>query len=106
MRRSLLRLAIPMREPFVTSHGVLVERELAVIRLEDDDGTVGFGEGAPLDSYDGVTVDDVVDALRDGPAPAGLAAAGPGRVGAGRAGPPARAGWAVRWASRWPTRSR
>jgi L-Ala-D/L-Glu epimerase len=80
VRRSLLRLAIPMREAFVTSHGVLAERELAVIRLEDDDGVVGFGEGAPLDSYDGVTVDDVVDALR----------AGPPRRGAP---PPARAAW-------------
>ena len=67
MRRSLLRLAIPLREPFVTSGGVVSARELAVIRLEDDDGTVGWGEAAPLESYDGVAVDDVVDALRDGP---------------------------------------
>lgn len=67
MRRSLLRLAIPMGEPFVTSGGVLAERELAVIRLEDDDGTVGFGEAAPLESYDGVSIEDVMDALRGGP---------------------------------------
>jgi len=67
VRRSLLRLAIPLREPFVTSGGVVSARELAVIRLEDDDGTVGWGEAAPLESYDGVAVDDVVDALRDGP---------------------------------------
>ena len=37
----MLRLAIPLREPFVTSQGVLAERELVVIRLEDDDGTIG-----------------------------------------------------------------
>ena len=67
MRRSLLRLSIPLREPFVTSTGVVFTRELAVIRLEDDDGTVGWGEAAPLESYDGVSVDEVVDALRDGP---------------------------------------
>jgi o-succinylbenzoate synthase len=67
VRRSLLRLAIPMGEPFVTSGGVLAERELAVIRLEDDDGTVGFGEAAPLESYDGVSIEDVMDALRGGP---------------------------------------
>ena len=67
MRRSLLRLSIPLREPFVTSTGVVAARELAVIRLEDDDGTVGWGEAAPLESYDGVTVDEVVEALRDGP---------------------------------------
>ena len=67
MRRSLLRLSIPLREPFVTSRGVVAARDLAVIRLEDDDGTVGWGEAAPLESYDGVTVDEVVEALREGP---------------------------------------
>lgn len=67
MRRSLLRLSIPLREPFVTAGGVVSARELAVIRLEDDDGTLGWGEAAPLESYDGVTVDEVVEALRDGP---------------------------------------
>ena len=67
MRRSLLRISIPLRQPFVTSSGVVSARELAVIRLEDDDGTLGWGEAAPLESYDGVSVDEVVDALRDGP---------------------------------------
>ena len=67
MSRSLLRLSIPLRKPFVTSTGVVAARELAVIRLEDDDGTVGWGEAAPLESYDGVTVDEVIEALRDGP---------------------------------------
>ncbi len=80
MRRSLLRLSIPLREPFVTSTGVVATRELAVIRLEDDDGTVGWGEAAPLESYDGVTVEEVVDVLRDGPPPRG-------------APPQARAAW-------------
>lgn len=80
MRRSLLRLAIPLRDPFVTSTGVVSARELAVIRLEDDDGTLGWGEAAPLESYDGVAVDDVVEALRDGPPPRG-------------APPQARAAW-------------
>ena len=67
--RTLLRLAIPLREPFATANGVLAERELLVIRLEDDDGTVGFGEAAPLEPYDGVSIDQVIDALRDGPPP-------------------------------------
>ncbi|MDQ4049430.1 MAG: hypothetical protein M3131_08640 [Actinomycetota bacterium] len=71
MRRSLLRLQIPLREPFVTAGGVVAARDLAVIRLEDDDGTVGFGEAAPLEPYDGVSLEEVIDALRDGPPPRG-----------------------------------
>ena len=67
MRRSLLRLSIPLREPFVTAGGVVRSRELVVIRLEDDEETVGFGEAAPLEAYDGVSVDDVWEALRGGP---------------------------------------
>jgi L-Ala-D/L-Glu epimerase / N-acetyl-D-glutamate racemase len=50
---------------------VVAARELAVIRLEDDEGTPGFGEAAPLESYDGVSIDDVWEALREGPPPRG-----------------------------------
>lgn len=67
MKRSLLRLRIPLREPFVTANGVLAERELVVVRLEDDEGNPGWGEAAPLESYDGVSVDAVWDALAAGP---------------------------------------
>jgi hypothetical protein len=31
--RSVLRLSIPLREPFVTSGGVISERELLLLRL-------------------------------------------------------------------------
>jgi o-succinylbenzoate synthase len=71
VRRSLLRLQIPLREPFVTAGGVVAARDLAVIRLEDDDGKVGFGEAAPLEPYDGVSLEDVIEALREGPPPRG-----------------------------------
>ena len=80
MRRSLLRLQLPLREPFVTSGGVVAARDMAVIRLEDDDGTVGFGEAAPLEVYDGVSLEEVIDSLREGPPPRGSA-------------PQARAAW-------------
>ena len=80
MRRSLLRLQIPLREPFATAGGVLAARDLLVIRLEDDDGTVGFGEAAPLEPYDGVSIEEVTEALRAGPPPRG-------------APPQARAAW-------------
>jgi L-Ala-D/L-Glu epimerase len=67
VKRSLLRLRIPLRTPFVTATGVVSERELVVIRLEDDEGRTGWGEAAPLESYDGVSVDAVWEALLDGP---------------------------------------
>jgi L-Ala-D/L-Glu epimerase len=66
VRRSLLRLSIALKQPFVTSGGVVSARELLLLRLEDDDGAVGYGEAAPLEPYDGVTVDEVAAALRSG----------------------------------------
>jgi o-succinylbenzoate synthase len=66
VRRRLARLSIPFREPFATAGGVVAERELVLLRVEDDDGAVGYGEAAPLESYDGVTLDEVVAALLDG----------------------------------------
>jgi o-succinylbenzoate synthase len=67
VKRSLLRLRIPLRTPFVTATGVVAERELVLIHLQDDEGTPGWGEAAPLESYDGVSVDEVWEALLDGP---------------------------------------
>ena len=64
MKRSLLLLRIPLREPFVTAGGVMAARELVLLRLEDEDGGIGYGEGAPLESYDGVTARAVAQALR------------------------------------------
>jgi o-succinylbenzoate synthase len=66
VRRSLARLSLPLREPFATATGVVAARELVLLRLEDDDGAVGYGEAAPLPGYDEVTLDEVVDALRAG----------------------------------------
>ena len=66
MRRSLARLSIPLRTPFVTAGGVVGARELLLLRLEDDEGAVGFGEAAPLEPYDGVSLDQVAVALRTG----------------------------------------
>ena len=66
MKRSLLRLSIPLKEPFVTAGGVVSARELVLLRIEDDDGLVGYGEAAPLEPYDGVAIEEVVQALRNG----------------------------------------
>jgi len=59
VRETVLRL----REPLVTAHGVVTERQILVLELDGGDGIVGRGEAAPLESYDGVSVQDVRDAL-------------------------------------------
>jgi L-Ala-D/L-Glu epimerase len=61
--RSLLRLSIPFKEPFVTAAGVVTARELLLLRLEGSDGSVGFGEAAPFEPYDGVPLTRAVAAL-------------------------------------------
>jgi len=66
VKRALLRLSIPLREPFVTSSGVVLSRDLLVLRVEDGDGFVGFGEAAPFEPYDGVSIDEAAAALRAG----------------------------------------
>jgi len=59
MRRHALRL-LP---PFQSSYGTVSERELLVVSLTDDDGVTGYGEAAPLQPYDGVSVERVERAL-------------------------------------------
>jgi L-Ala-D/L-Glu epimerase len=66
VKRDILRLSIPLREPFVTAAGVVAARELLLLRIENGDGAVGHGEAAPLAPYDGVSLREVASALRDG----------------------------------------
>jgi o-succinylbenzoate synthase len=65
VKRTVARLSIPFREPFVTANGVVAARDLVLLRLEED-GVTGTGEGAPFEPYDGVPLDAVVDALVHG----------------------------------------
>ncbi len=64
MKRDLFVLSLPFREPFVTATGVIGERRIILMRLEDDDGAVGYGEAAPFEPYDGVSVERVEAVLR------------------------------------------
>ena len=64
MKRDLYVLSLPFREPFVTGAGVISERRIILLRLEDDDGAVGWGEAAPFEPYDGVSVERVEAVLR------------------------------------------
>jgi L-alanine-DL-glutamate epimerase-like enolase superfamily enzyme len=57
--RRTLRFARPMQ----TSYGSLAERELLVVSLTGDDGAIGYGEAAPLEAYDGVSIERAQRAL-------------------------------------------
>ena len=39
------------------------ERELLAVSLTDEDGVTGYGEAAPLEPYDGVSIERVEQAL-------------------------------------------
>jgi o-succinylbenzoate synthase len=64
VKRDLFVLSLPFREPFVTAAGVVSERRIILMRLEDDDGAVGYGEAAPFEPYDGISVERVEAVLR------------------------------------------
>jgi L-Ala-D/L-Glu epimerase len=66
VKRSILRLSIPLKTPFATAAGVTTARELLLLRLEAADGTVGFGEAAPFEPYDGVPLERALAALTGG----------------------------------------
>ncbi|MDQ6805423.1 MAG: mandelate racemase/muconate lactonizing enzyme family protein [Actinomycetota bacterium] len=54
-----------LRGPFSAAYGDVAERPLLVLALEGEDGVTGFGEAAPLEPYDGVSIDHVRAALED-----------------------------------------
>jgi len=58
-------LSRPLRTPFAASHGTVSDRPLVHVTVHAADGAVGHGEAAPLESYDGVSVADVLVALDD-----------------------------------------
>ena len=65
MRVDIDLITARLRSPFVSASGAIETRELVLLRLEDADGYVGFGEAAPLESYDGVCARDALAALED-----------------------------------------
>ena len=63
MRMVVRRHALRLREPLQTSYGAVVERELLIVAIADEDGVSGYGEAAPLEAYDGVSITRVEAAL-------------------------------------------
>ena len=75
MEVELERVTYRFRRPMTTAYGTLTERAVLVLRLRDEAGNQGLGEAAPLEAYDGVTLEEAETAIRAGSgAPAGTAA--------------------------------
>jgi len=59
VQQRLLRLAAPLH----SSYGTVAERRLLAVSITDSDGLTGHGEAAPLEVYDGVSLERVRAAL-------------------------------------------
>ncbi|MBA2638351.1 MAG: hypothetical protein H0U79_09080, partial [Solirubrobacterales bacterium] len=63
MQLRIAERTLRFRAPMTTSFGTLRERTLLELELEGADGVVGRGEAAPLEPYDGVSLDAAREAL-------------------------------------------
>jgi len=63
MELDVQRRTLTLKAPFEAAHGAVRERELLVVRLTGEDGVSGYGEAAPLESYDGVSAARALGAL-------------------------------------------
>lgn len=82
-RFSYRKYRLPLRTPLRTAHGRWAEREGLILRLEDDEGRVGWGEVAPIPWIGSETLAEAEAACRvlsDKPS-AGEIAAVPMRLG-------------------------
>jgi L-alanine-DL-glutamate epimerase-like enolase superfamily enzyme len=63
VRVELERRTLRLADPLETAYGTVRERELLQLTLTGADGVSGHGEAAPLEAYDGVSLERVQGAL-------------------------------------------
>ena len=70
-RITLREIRLPLREPFRISSGVLTERRICLLELEDGDGSVSWSEcvADALPNYSPETIDTAWLAIREWVAP-------------------------------------
>lgn len=59
MRLEAERRTLRLARPLQSSYGAVHERELLLVTLIGEDGLAGYGEAAPLEAYDGVSIERV-----------------------------------------------
>src|SRR5690606_5938395 len=62
---TVLPLTVPLSEPFGIATGAHAAAENVFVRLELEDGSVGYGEAAPVPHISGESQGDVVCALSE-----------------------------------------
>ena len=63
MKLEFARRSLRLKRALQTSYGELTERELLAVSLTEEDGVSGHGEAAPLEPYDGVSIERTEAAL-------------------------------------------
>ena len=63
MKLELAGRTLTLASPLRSAHGEISERELVLVQVTAADGTIGYGEAAPMESYDGVSLAMVQRAL-------------------------------------------
>jgi L-alanine-DL-glutamate epimerase-like enolase superfamily enzyme len=63
MKLDVERRTLALRTPLQSAYGAVAERELLLVALTDADGVRGYGEAAPLEAYDGVSIERAQRAL-------------------------------------------
>ena len=81
MKLSVRRDALRLKRPLQSAHGEVTERVILGVSIVHADGEVGHGEAAPLEQYDGVSLELVEHALESyGPVLAGADAMNGARI--------------------------
>jgi L-alanine-DL-glutamate epimerase-like enolase superfamily enzyme len=63
VKLELARRTLTLASPLRSAHGEVSARELMLVQVTAADGTIGYGEAAPMESYDGVSLVMVQRAL-------------------------------------------
>jgi o-succinylbenzoate synthase len=71
--RRLLWLSLPFKDPYTTATGTVRARELILLRVDDTDGSVGCGEAAPFEPYDGISLRAVAAVMQERKTPTAFA---------------------------------
>ncbi|MDD3558670.1 MAG: o-succinylbenzoate synthase [Melioribacteraceae bacterium] len=59
-----IKYRLPLRQPILTSKFKLNERSGLIIRLEDSNGNIGYGEASPLDGFSNETLDEAENEIK------------------------------------------